>query len=155
MSTLSVLIAGATAQMTYHLMCLLDGGEMFGKNQKLVLHLLDDEDMITVNVKEDVVDGAFSLLTAIDVTDKPEKAFKEVDVAILIEKMPHPGGSRMHMLSTNVMIFKSHSRYLDKYAKKDIKGLVVGNTSNATAFVCAHYASTIPQQNFTSMTRLD
>lgn len=44
---------------------------------------------------------------------------------------------------------------LDKYAKKTVKVLVVGNPANTNALVCSRYAPSIPRENFTAMTRLD
>lgn len=44
---------------------------------------------------------------------------------------------------------------LDKYAKKTVKVLVVGNPANTNALICSKYAPSIPRENFTAMTRLD
>lgn len=44
---------------------------------------------------------------------------------------------------------------LDKYAKKTVKVLVVGNPANTNAFICAKYAPSLPKENFSAMTRLD
>ena len=44
---------------------------------------------------------------------------------------------------------------MNKYAKKSIKVLVVGNPANTNALICSHYAPTIPKKNFTALTRLD
>lgn len=52
-------------------------------------------------------------------------------------------------------IFKVQGEALDKHAKKDVKVLVVGNPANTNAFICSHYAPSIPRDNFTAMTRLD
>lgn len=59
------------------------------------------------------------------------------------------------LLSANVKIFKAQGEAIDKHAKKDIKVLVVGNPANTNAFICSHYAPSIPRENFTAMTRLD
>ena len=44
---------------------------------------------------------------------------------------------------------------LDKFAKKSVKVLVVGNPANTNALICSHYAPSIPKENFSAMTRLD
>jgi malate/lactate dehydrogenase len=44
---------------------------------------------------------------------------------------------------------------MDKYAKKTIKVLVVGNPANTNALIASHYAPSIPKKNFTALTRLD
>lgn len=65
------------------------------------------------------------------------------------------GMERKDLLSANVKIFKVQGEAIDKYAKKDVKVLVVGNPANTNAFICSHYAPSIPRENFTAMTRLD
>lgn len=62
---------------------------------------------------------------------------------------------RKDLLSANVKIFKVQGEALDKFARKDVKVLVVGNPANTNALICSHYAPTIPKENFTAMTRLD
>lgn len=62
---------------------------------------------------------------------------------------------RKDLLSANVKIFKVQGEALDKYAKKDVKVLVVGNPANTNALICSKYAPSIPKENFTAMTRLD
>ena len=44
---------------------------------------------------------------------------------------------------------------MDKYSKKNIKVLVVGNPANTNALIASHYAPSIPKKNFTALTRLD
>lgn len=62
---------------------------------------------------------------------------------------------RKDLLSANVKIFKVQGEAMNNHAKKDVKVLVVGNPANTNALVCAHYAPSIPKENFTAMTRLD
>jgi len=59
------------------------------------------------------------------------------------------------LLAANVKIFKVQGEALDKYAKKTVKVLVVGNPANTNALICSKYAPSIPQENFSAMTRLD
>lgn len=77
-------------------------------------------------------------------------------LVILVGAMPRKEGmERKDLLSANVKIFKVQGEALDKYAKKDVKVLVVGNPANTNALICSHYAPSIPRENFTAMTRLD
>lgn len=70
--------------------------------------------------------------------------------------MPRKEGmERKDLLAANVDIFKVQGEALDKYARKDVKVLVVGNPANTNALICSHYAPSIPKENFTAMTRLD
>lgn len=44
---------------------------------------------------------------------------------------------------------------MDKFAKKSVRVLVVGNPANTNALICSKYAPSIPKENFSAMTRLD
>ncbi len=48
----------------------------------------------------------------------------------------------------------SQGQALDQHAKKSVKVLVVGNPANTNALIAAHYAPSIPKENFSAMTRL-
>ncbi|UYV82188.1 MDH1 [Cordylochernes scorpioides] len=90
------------------------------------------------------------------ITDKEDEAFKDIDSAFLVGAMPRREGmERKDLLAANVRIFKSQGRALDKYAKKTVKVLVVGNPANTNALICSKYAPSIPKANFSAMTRLD
>jgi len=89
-------------------------------------------------------------------TAKLEEAFRDVDAAFLIGTMPNnESKEKKDLLSSNVKIFKLLGKALDKYAKKDVKVLVIGNSANTNALICSLHAPSIPKQNFTAMTRLD
>lgn len=133
-------------------------GDVFGPNQKLILHLLDIEPMMGVlgGVVMELADCALPLLTEVIPTADPAVAFKDVSVAFLVGAMPRKQGmERKDLLSANVKIFKVQGEALNNHAKKDVKVLVVGNPANTNAFICSHYAPSIPKENFTAMTRLD
>lgn len=133
-------------------------GEVFGRDQPLILHLLDIPPMVGVleGVVMELADCALPLLVKVIPTTDPAVAFKDVSAAFLVGAMPRKEGmERKDLLSANVKIFKVQGQALDKYAKKDVKVLVVGNPANTNALVCSHYAPTIPKENFSAMTRLD
>lgn len=133
-------------------------GDVFGPNQKLALHLLDIPPMMGVleGVVMELADAALPLLVEVVPTADPAVAFKDVSVAFLVGAMPRREGmERKDLLAANVKIFKVQGEALDKYAKKDVKVLVVGNPANTNALICSHYAPSIPKENFTAMTRLD
>lgn len=89
-------------------------------------------------------------------TAEPAKAFEKVAAAFLVGAMPRKEGmERKDLLAANVDIFKVQGEALDKYARKDVKVLVVGNPANTNALICSHYAPSISKENFTAMTRLD
>lgn len=104
----------------------------------------------------ELADCALPLLVQVIPTSDPNVAFKDVSAAFLVGAMPRKEGmERKDLLSANVKIFKVQGEALDKFAKKDVKVLVVGNPANTNAFICSHYAPSIPRENFTAMTRLD
>lgn len=74
----------------------------------------------------------------------------------MVGAMPRREGmERKDLLAANVKIFKVQGESLDKFAKKSVKVLVVGNPANTNALICSHYAPSIPKENFSAMTRLD
>lgn len=155
---LRVVVTGAAGQIAYSLLYIIANGEVFGKNQKLILHLLDIPPMMDVlnGVVMELADCAFPLLAGVVPTADPVEGFRDVSAAFLVGAMPRKQGmERKDLLSANVKIFKVQGEALDKYARKDVKVLVVGNPANTNALVCSHYAPSIPKENFTAMTRLD
>lgn len=131
-------------------------GDVFGQDQPLILHLLDIPPMMLDGVVMELADCALPLLRQVIPTADPAVAFKDVSAAFMVGSMPRKEGmERKELLSANVKIFKVQGEALDKYAKKDVKVLVVGNPANTNALICSHYAPSIPRENFTAMTRLD
>jgi len=113
-----------------------------------------------LNVLQGVVmeieDLSLPLVKGVVPTDNTEVAFKDVDVALFVGAMPRKEGmERKDLLNANVKIFKAQGTALDKYAKKSAKVLVVGNPANTNCYILAHYAPSIPRENFTCLTRLD
>ncbi|KAH0621828.1 hypothetical protein JD844_023480 [Phrynosoma platyrhinos] len=151
-----VLVTGAAGQIAYSLLYSIAKGDVFGKDQPLVLVLLDITPMMTVldGVLMELQDCALPLLTEVITTDKEEVAFKDLDVAILVGSMPRKEGmERKDLLKANVKIFKSQGAALDKYAKKTV--VVVGNPANTNCLIASKSAPSIPKENFSCLTRLD
>merc|ERR1711868_355601 len=104
----------------------------------------------------EIADCAMPLVKDVNATDDAVKAFTDVDSAFLVGAMPRKEGmERKDLLAANVKIFKVQGEALDKYAKKSVKVLVVGNPANTNALICSHFAPSIPKENFSAMTRLD
>jgi malate dehydrogenase len=151
-------VTGAAGQIAYSLLYMIANGDVFGREQKLILSLLDIQPMMGVleGVVMELADCAFPLLTEVIPTFEPTVAFKDVSVAFLVGAMPRrEGQERKDLLAANVKIFKVQGDALNSVAKKDVKVLVVGNPANTNALICSHYAPSIPRENFTAMTRLD
>lgn len=152
------MVTGAAGQIAYSLLFQLGKGDVFGQDQPIYLHLLDIPFMMGVleGVVMELMDCALPLLRGIVPTSDLAVAFKDVDAAMLVGAMPRKEGmERRDLLAANVKIFKEQGEALDKFAKKDVKVLVVGNPANTNSLICSKYAPTIPKENFTAMTRLD
>lgn len=153
-----MVVTGAAGQIAYSLLYQLAAGSVFGPNQPVILRLLDIPVAMSVldGVVMELQDLALPLLRGIVPTADPAVAFKDVAAAFLVGAMPRKEGmERKDLLAANVKIFKVQGEALDKYARKDVKVLVVGNPANTNALICSHYAPSIPKENFTAMTRLD
>ncbi|NP_001342382.1 malate dehydrogenase 1 L homeolog, cytoplasmic isoform mdh1 [Xenopus laevis] len=153
-----VLVTGAAGQIAYSLLFGIAKGDVFGKDQPLILVLLDITPMMTVleGVVMELQDCALPLLKDVIATDKEDVAFKDLDVAILVGSMPRREGmERKDLLKANVKIFKSQGTALDKYSKKSVKVVVVGNPANTNCLTALKSAPSIPKENFSCLTRLD
>ncbi|NIG59478.1 malate dehydrogenase, cytoplasmic [Pontoporia blainvillei] len=153
-----VLVTGAAGQIAYSLLYSIGNGSVFGKDQPIILVLLDITPMMGVldGVLMELQDCALPLLKDVIATDKEEIAFKDLDVAILVGSMPRRDGmERKDLLKANVKIFKCQGAALDKYAKKSVKVIVVGNPANTNCLTASKSAPSIPKENFSCLTRLD
>lgn len=157
-SPLRVCVTGAAGQIGYSLVIQLCKGDAFGDDQPLQLTLLDITPCLPTlkGVIMELEDCALPLLDNVIGTDKPMEAFEDVDAVFLVGSAPYSKGmERRDMLKNNVPIFKEQGEALDKVAKKSVKVLAVANPANTIAFICSHFAPSIPKQNFSAMTRLD
>jgi len=155
---ITVVITGAAGQIGYSLIYMVSSGYVFGADQPLVLHLLDIAPMMGVleGVVMEIDDCALPLVTKVVATADPDEAFKDADAAFMVGAMPRKQGmERKDLLAANVKIFKVQGEALDKFAKKGVKVLVVGNPANTNAIIMQYYAPSIPKENFSAMTRLD
>ncbi|VTJ67070.1 Hypothetical predicted protein [Marmota monax] len=153
-----VLVTGAAGQIAYSLLYSIGNGSVFGKDQPIILVLLDVTPMMSVlnGVLMELQDCALPLLKDVIATDEEEVAFKDLDVAVLVGSMPRREGmERKDLLKANVKIFKSQGAALEKYAKKSVKVIVVGNPANTNCLTAAKSAPSIPKENFSCLTRLD
>ncbi|MCP9262757.1 malate dehydrogenase [Dirofilaria immitis] len=156
---LRVLVTGAAGQIGYAVVLQIAKGDVFGAETPVVLVLFDVPPMLQAleGVQFELQDCALPTLKGVITTVKEEEAFKDIDYAFLIGAMPRKQGmERKDLLSANVKIFKSQGMAFAKYAKPTTKVIVVGNPANTNAFIAAKFAApTVPERNFTSMTRLD
>ncbi len=155
-----VAITGAAGQIGYSLLFRIAAGDMLGKDQPVILQLLEIPDekaqKALQGVMMEVDDCAFPLLAGLTAHSDPMTAFKDADVALLVGARPRgPGMERKDLLEANGAIFTVQGRALDAVASRNVKVLVVGNPANTNAYIAMKSAPTLPRENFTAMLRLD
>jgi len=153
-----VAVTGAAGQICYSLLFRVANGEMFGKDQPVILQLLEITPALKVleAVAMELNDCAFPLLHGIVPTDNAEVAFKDADYGLLVGAKPRgPGMERSDLLKDNGKIFSSLGKIIDKVASKNIKIVVVGNPANTNALILSKNAPSINPHNITALTRLD
>jgi malate dehydrogenase len=157
---LRVAITGAAGQIGYSLLFRIASGEMLGKDQPVILQLLelpmDKAQAALKGVMMELEDCAFPLLAGMIGTADPKVAFKDADLGMLVGARPRgPGMERKDLLLENAKIFIEQGKALDAVASRNIKVLVVGNPANTNAYIAMKSAPSLPQKNFTAMMRLD
>jgi len=155
-----VAVTGAAGQIGYALLFRIASGEMLGKDQPVILQLLEIPDEKAQNALKGVImeleDCAFPLLAGIEAHSDPMTAFKDTDYALLVGARPRgPGMERADLLAANAQIFTAQGKALDKVASRNVKVLVVGNPANTNAYIAMKSAPSLPRENFTAMLRLD
>jgi malate dehydrogenase len=153
-----IAVTGAAGQIGYSLLFRIANGDMLGKDQPIILQLLDITAALPAvkGVVMELEDCAFPLLAGVVITDDPKVAFKDADCALLVGARPRSKGmERKDLLEANGAIFTVQGRALDECAKRDCKILVVGNPANTNAYIAMKSAPGLPKQNFTAMLRLD
>ncbi|GAB3052715.1 malate dehydrogenase [Acinetobacter apis] len=155
-----VAVTGAAGQIGYSLLFRIASGEMLGKDQPVILQLLEipveKAQQALQGVKMELDDCAFPLLADIICTDDPNVAFKDADYALLVGARPRgPGMERADLLQENAKIFTVQGKALNDHASRDVKVLVVGNPANTNAYIAMKSAPDLPAKNFTAMLRLD
>jgi malate dehydrogenase len=159
-SPIRVAVTGAAGQIGYSLLFRIAAGEMLGKDQPVVLQLLEIPDEKAQKALKGVMmeldDCAFPLLQGMTATSDPMVAFKDIEVALLVGARPRgPGMERKDLLEANGKIFAPQGQALAAQAKRDVKILVVGNPANTNALIAMKNAPGLKPTQFTAMMRLD
>jgi malate dehydrogenase len=155
-----VAVTGAAGQIGYAAIFRIAAGDMLGKDQPVILQLLEHPSekpqAALKGVMMELDDCAFPLLAGIVGTGDAKVAFKDADYALLIGAKPRgPGMERKDLLMDNAKIFIEQGGALNEVASRNVKVLVVGNPANTNAYIAMKSASSLPAKNFTAMLRLD
>jgi malate dehydrogenase len=155
-----VAVTGAAGQIGYALLFRIASGEMLGKDQPVILQLLEvpveGPQKALQGVMMELQDCAFPLLAGMEAHGDPLTAFKDTDYALLVGARPRgPGMERADLLAANAQIFTAQGKALNASASRNVKVLVVGNPANTNAYIAMKSAPDLPRENFTAMLRLD
>lgn len=155
-----VAVTGAAGQIGYALLFRIASGEMLGKDQPVILQLLEIPDekaqKALKGVMMELEDCAFPLLAGMEAHGDANTAFKDTDYALLVGARPRgPGMERKDLLAANAQIFTAQGKALNAAASRDVRVLVVGNPANTNAYIAMKSAPDLPRKNFTAMLRLD
>jgi malate dehydrogenase len=158
MTPVNLTVTGAAGQIGYALLFRIASGQMLGEDTPVNLRLLEIPDAVKAaeGTAMELVDCAFPLLHAIDISDDPNEAFDGANVAVLVGARPRTKGmERSDLLEANGGIFKPQGAAINDHAADDVKVLVVGNPANTNCLIAMNHAPDVPRERFTAMVRLD
>ena len=99
-----IAVTGAAGNIAYSILFRIASGEFLGKNQRVILHLIDlpfAEKALT-GVQAELHDCAFPLLDEVVCATDPVTGFKDVDYAFMVGAKPRgPGMERADLLKDN------------------------------------------------------
>eukprot|EP01083_Nonionella_stella_P190613 705895_1 len=153
-----ITVTGAAGAIGYSLLYRICNGEMLGINQPIILNCLELPSAMNQlrGVAMELEDCAFPLLTELNISDDPNKAFDGCEIALMVGSKPRgPGMERNDLLKENGIIFQKLGQTLNSVANKNCKITVVGNPCNTNCLILANNAPDLKLKNFTAMTRLD
>jgi len=155
-----VAVTGAAGQIGYSLLFRIAGGEMLGKDQPVILQMLEIPDEKAQKALRGVMmeldDCAFPLLAGMVPASDPLVAFKDADIALLVGARPRgPGMERKDLLEANGKIFAPQGKALSEVASRDVRVLVVGNPANTNCLIAMKNAPALKPAQFSAMMRLD
>ncbi len=156
--TVNVTVTGAAGQISYSLLFRIASGDVFGSDTNVNLKLLEIEPAMKTleGVAMELDDCAFPLLSSIELTSDANTAFKDTNWALLVGSVPRKAGmERKDLLSINGGIFKPQGIAIENNAASDVRILVVGNPCNTNCLIARANATSIPDDRWFAMTRLD
>ena len=155
---LKVAVTGAAGQIGYSLLFRLASGSLLGPDRPIELRLLEIEPALKAleGVVMELDDGAFPLLSGVQIGADPNKIFDGVNLALLVGARPRgPGMERGDLLEANGAIFTAQGKALNSVAADDVRIGVTGNPANTNALIALNNAPDIPKERFSALTRLD
>ncbi len=155
-----VAVTGAAGQIGYSLIFRIAAGEVFGRGQSVILHLIEIPPAMggLEGIHMELDDCAFPALAGVVKTDSDhlEQGFKDVNYVVCVGSIPRKQGmERGDLIRINGPIFTSTGRAVEAAAARDVRVLVVGNPCNTNCLIAMNNAPSIPRERWYAMTRLD
>ena len=156
-----VAVTGAAGQIGYALLFRIASGEMLGKDQPVILQLLempiDKAQAALKGVMMELEDCAFPLLAGMMRHRRSEGRVqgRRLSRCWSARGRAARAWSARTCCSRTRKIFIEQGKALDAVASRNVKVLVVGNPANTNAYIAMKSAPSLPKKNFTAMLRLD
>ncbi|KAK2581328.1 hypothetical protein KPH14_008101 [Odynerus spinipes] len=155
---LRVVVTEGSSEIALALMYRILCYKVFGDDQLiyLIIYEAPEKALFLESIAIELTEFASDLLAGVLYTHELSTAFKNADVVFCI------GLARGYefpkdeyedsFFEEHILVSKFHGEMIEKYAKRDVKIIVLGNTS---ANVISHYAKSVPRKNFTSLSKFN
>jgi malate dehydrogenase len=151
-----VAVTGAAGQIGYSLLFRIASGEMLGKDQPLILQLLEIPDEKAQKALKGVMmeldDCAFPLLQSMVPASDPKVAFKDVNVALLVGARPRGPGMEGGPARSERRHLRAAGKGVERgrLARREV---LVVNPANTNCLIAMKNAPGIKPSQFTAMMR--
>ena len=159
-SPIRVAVTGAAGQIGYSLIFRIAAGEVFGRTQPVILHLIEIPPALGAldGIHMELDDCAFPTLAGVVKADSDhlDQGFKDCNYVVCVGSIPRKQGmERADLIRINGPIFTSTGRAIESVAASDVRVLVVGNPCNTNCLIAMNNAPRVPRDRWFAMTRLD
>lgn len=158
MVTKNITITGAAGNIAYSLIFRILSNPPFKDTDKINIRLLDisQSQKSLMGLKYEIEDCAFESLENLLITDDPELAFTDADYILMVGAKPRSKGmERSDLILDNAEIFRSQAQIVNDVCSKNTKIVIVGNPANTNALIMNYNTPKIPNENITSLMKLD
>ena len=155
---ITIAITGAAGSICQSLLFRLAAGVPFGQQQPINLRLIERPEVLGALAGQimELEDCAFPLLNSVSAHSDVAKGFADCDYAILVGAKPRAlGMERSELLEENASIFQEQGKALGRFAKPNVRVLVVGNPANTNALIAWANSETLSPYQFSVLMRLD
>ena len=158
MVTKNITITGAAGNIAYSLIFRILSNPPFKDTDKINIRLLDisQSQKSLMGLKYEIEDCAFESLENLLITDDAELAFTDADYILMVGAKPRSKGmERSDLILDNAEIFRSQAQIVNDVCSKNTKIVIVGNPANTNALIMNYNTPKIPNENITSLMKLD